>query len=1538
MDSAETQQAADGIAIIGLAGRFPGANSVDELWSNLQQGIESISFFSDQELIDEGVDPALLALPNYVKARGSLGNAEYFDAAFFGHSPKVAELMDPQHRLFLEVAWEALEHAGYDSERYAGRVGVYGGESMNTYLLNNLLAQVRMVASVDSLQAAIGNDKDSLTTEVSYKLNLRGPSVTIQSASSTSLVAVHHGCQSLLNYECDMALVGGVSLHFPERAGYLYQQGGATSPDGHCRAFDADAQGFVNGHGAGVVVLKRLEDALADGDTIYAVIRGSAVNNDGSLKVSYMAPSVDGQAQVIAMAQAIADVHPEEISYIEAHGTGTNLGDPIEIAALTQAFRKKTQKQQFCAIGSIKTNIGHLDTAAGVAGLIKAVLALKHKQIPPSLHYTAPNPQIDFEHSPFFVNTALSEWISDGPRIAGVSSFGMGGTNAHVIVAEAPELEPTNEGRPWQLLILSAKTSTALEAATTRLATHLKQHPDLNLADVAYTLQKGRRAFSHRRALVCTDLDDAVNALETWDAQRVLTGVHEQSDRPVILMFSGQGAQYVDMARELYADEPIFRETVDRCAGVLRPHLGLDLRDVLYPAPDAAETATQRLTQTQIAQPALFVIEYALAQLFMSWGVRPQALVGHSIGEYVAATLAGVLTLEDALLLVTARGRLMQTLPPGSMLAVPLPEADVLPLLGAELSLAAVNGPSLCVVSGPTPAIEQLESQLSAEGLNCRRLHTSHAFHSAMMEPILDAFTAQVRRIRLQPPQIPYLSNVSGTWITAAQATDPRYWTTHLRQTVRFSAALDELLSEPNNILLEIGPGQTLSTLARQHPAKVPSQIILASVRHPNDKLGDAAFVLSTVGKLWLAGVAIDWETFYHDEQRRRVALPSYPFERQRYWVEPATTAPALPAPSAAPIHKKADVANWFYQPFWKPALLPNTSIEQPTRWLILSDVAGLGVQIGQRLEASGHAVVTVTTGSLFTKLRERHYAIDPHSRADYDALFAELRSQDLAPSAILHLWNVSSYDETFTQGDRIARALDVGFYSLLALAQSLGAQDLAQPMQITVVSNNAQPVSGEPSLEPEKATALGLCNVIPQEYPQIACRSIDLRLPQPGSWQEQRLIEHLIAECSTPNTDSVVAYRDNRRWVRDVEPVRLERAAGRPGLRQSGVYLITGGLGGIGLELAQYLAQTAQARLILTSRSGLPPREEWQRWLATRSADDRTSRQIRKVQSFEELGAEVLVLKADVADREQMQAAIDQAQKRFGALHGVIHAAGLVGREFFRPIQETTIEACEQQFKAKIDGTLVLVEALSGRSLDFCMLLSSLSTVLGGLGLGTYAAANLFMDALAHKLSQSSPVPWIAVDWDAWQITVEQERQPGYDMAASEQAITLAEGMEAFERIVAQPELPQVIVATSDLRARIDQWIKLEAVRDDAPAAETGDAPLYPRPTLQNAYVPPRNETEQTIARIWQESLRIEQVGVHDNFFDLGGNSLSGIQIINQLRKTFDVQLPTVSLYEGPTVSALAQLINPAPDDKPQYEGSRSRGERRREKRRERR
>ncbi|QDL10797.1 polyketide synthase [Brasilonema octagenarum UFV-E1] len=916
MNSLETQnQIGDlDIAVIGMSGRFPKARNLDAFWHNLRSGVESISFFSNQELESVGVDPSLLSDPNYVKANAVLEDIELFDASFFDYSPRTAEIMDPQHRLFLETAWEALENAGYDSKTYEGRISVYGSASISSYFLFNLFSNTELLKLVGLDQIRHNNRTDNLTTRVAYKLDLKGSAITVQTGCSSSLVAVHLACQSLIDRECDMALAGGVSVTGLQKAGYLYQEGGILSPDGHCRAFDAQAKGTVGGDGVGIVALKRLADALADGDNIHAVIKGSAINNDGSSKVGYTAPSIDGQAKVIAEALAIAQVEPETISYVETHGTGTVLGDPIEVAALTKSFRAKTKKKDFCALGSVKTNIGHLDTAAGVAGLIKTILALKHKQIPPSLHFQQPNAQIDFANSPFYVNSTLSQWKTNGtPRRAGVSSFGIGGTNAHVILEETPTTEqgrqrpagvpqrqtPTEgnppaalapveataveQGMKYQLLVLSAKTSSALDTATTNLVQHLKQHPNINLADVAYTLGVGRRVFDHRRMVVCQDIDDTVKILETKDPQRVFTHFTEPCEQEVVFMFPGQGSQYVEMGRELYHTEPIFQEQVDYCCKILIPILGLDLRTILYPSEEQQTVAAQQLTQTHITQPALFVIEYALAQLWIAWGVRPSAMIGHSIGEYVAACLAGVFSLEHALVIVTKRGQLMQQQPPGAMLAVPLPEAEVIPLLGEKLSVAAINAPARCVVSGPIPVIDDLQNRLTEQGVDCRRLHTSHAFHSQMMDPIIDKYTHQLQKVKFNPPKIPFLSNLTGTWITAAQATDPSYWSKHLRSPVRFAEGIAELFKQPNRILLEVGPGHTLSALSKQ---QAQGRMILSSLRHPHDQQSDVTFLLNSLGQLWLSGIQIDWFSFYANQRRHRLPLPTYPFEREKFWIE----------------------------------------------------------------------------------------------------------------------------------------------------------------------------------------------------------------------------------------------------------------------------------------------------------------------------------------------------------------------------------------------------------------------------------------------------------------------------------------------------------------------------------------------------------------------------------------------------------------------------------------------------------------------------
>ena len=902
------------IAIIGMACRFPGARNPDEFWQNLRDGVESTRPFSQEELKASGVDEAALKNPLFVNVGAVVDDADAFDASFFGIQPREAEIMDPQHRVFLECAWEALENAGYDPETFDGLIGVFAGTAPNTYFQSNLITRPGLLEMVGHYPTMIGSEKDYLVTRVSFKLNLKGPSLNVNTACSTSGVAIHLACQSVLSGECDMALAGGVRIKVPLKGGYFYQEGGILSPDGDCRAFDEEARGTAIGNGVGIIVVKRLSDAIRDGDTIHAVIKGSAINNDGSLKVGFTAPSMQGQATVVAEAFAISNVSPDTIGYVEAHGTGTSLGDPIEVAALTKAFREGTNRKGFCPIGSVKTNIGHLDAGAGVAGIIKTALALKHKQVPPSLNFRTPNPQIDFDNSPFYVNTKLTNWKANTtPRRAGVSSFGLGGTNAHIVLEEAPEIEPSAPSRPRHLLLLSAKTRSALDTATANLFGYLTQHPDINIGDVAYTLQTGRKAFSHRRFAVCSDSADAVQALESMDTMRVKTRCFESGDPSVAFMFPGQGAQYVNMGLNLYEREPVFREVVDQCAEILEPIVGRDLCKVLYPKDGDSEVAAQLLRETRIQQPAIFTIEYAMAKLWNHWGVYPTGMIGHSIGEFVAACLAGVFSLEDALMLVATRGRMMQNLPEGAMLSVRLPAEEVEKWLSSELSMAAVNAPSLCVVSGPTEVVAALQSELEKESVISRRLHTSHAFHSPMMDPIVEPFAECVRGVHLSPPLIPFVTTVTGRWITPEQATEPEHWARHLRTAVCFAEGVKKLWEDTRRVLLEVGPRTTTTTLALQEARDVNMQLAIPSLGDSATDQAEWTAILSAVGQLWLTGVPIDWASFYAQENPHRVPLPTYPFERKRFWVEPAISEASTDVKGWLPEHqqqKEEDIPN----------------------------------------------------------------------------------------------------------------------------------------------------------------------------------------------------------------------------------------------------------------------------------------------------------------------------------------------------------------------------------------------------------------------------------------------------------------------------------------------------------------------------------------------------------------------------------------------------------------------------------------------------
>ncbi|HLM55240.1 MAG TPA: amino acid adenylation domain-containing protein [Pyrinomonadaceae bacterium] len=1512
----ETRQAraargASDIAVIGMSGRFPGARGVEQFWENLRAGVESVSFFSDEELIAAGVDPALVARPDYVKAGVVLEDVEQFDASFFGYSPREAEVMDPQHRLFLECAWEALERAGHDPERDGGPVGVFAGAGVSSYAYN-LLSHPEIVEAVGGLQIAIGNDKDHLPTHVSYKLNLRGPSVAVQTACSTSLVAVHMACQSLLNGECRTALAGGVSIHGGEKQGYLYQEGGIYSPDGHCRAFDEGARGTISGSGVGVVVLKRLADALADGDHVHAVIKGSAVNNDGSQKVGYTAPSVEGQAEAIREAQRAAGVGPETIGYVEAHGTGTPLGDPIEIAALTQVFRRGTDEKGFCAVGSLKTNLGHLDTAAGVAGLMKTVLALEHRTIPPSLNFTRPNPALDLDNSPFYVSTEASEWPArgGGPRRAGVSSFGIGGTNAHVVLEEAPTPEPSGESRPWQLLMLSARTETALEQATANLAAHLDRRPDASLADVAYTLQVGRKTFGHRRVLVCRGREDARDGLEALHPERVLTSAGEGLDRNVVFMFPGQGAQHVGMGLGLYRQERVFREQVDGCCETLRAHLGFDLRDVLYPRAGEEAEAAGRLRQTQVTQPALFVVEYALARLWMSWGVRPAAMIGHSVGEYVAACLAGVFSLEDALQLVALRGRLIQSLPEGAMLSVPLAEDELRDLLGEELSVAAVNGPSLCTASGPREAIDELRRGLASRGVDSKRLHTSHAFHSRMMAPAVAEFNDEVRRVRLGAPQMRYVSNVTGTWVKADDATDPAYWAQHLRRTVRFADGVREVLKDANALMLGVGPGHALGAMVKPL-AREAGQPVINSMRHPDEQTSDEEVLIRGLGRLWLAGVRVDWRGFYADEVRRRVPLPTYPFERRRYWVG-WQGEPAGERPLAGLLRKKPDVADWFYVPFWKPSVLPApAAAAEPALWLVLQDGGGFGARVAEHLARGGAEVYTVKGGETFERRGERDYTINIARAEDYEALLGDLKARGPVPSAVLHSWGLDAPDSE--------QALSTGFQSLVFLARALGRHNPEGKIQLAVLTDAVQRVTGEERIVPEKAAVLGPCRVIPREYPNIACRSVDVLLAAGDGRRAGRAAAQVAAELVSGARDTSVAYRSGQRWTQAFEPVRLEAAAGaRSLLRQGGVYLITGGMGGIGLALAEHLARTRRARLALVGRSPLPAKEEWALWLAAHEEGDEVSVKIRRLQAIESLGAEVFAASADVSDEAQMREALRLVRERFGAVNGVIHAAGVAPGGM---IETKTPETMAGVLAPKVRGTRVLESLLEEEPLDFLVLFSSLDSVLGSLGLTDYCAANAFLDAFAHYHVRRTGTPTLAINWDAWGeagMAFDAKRSSLGRAEGGEQlrsffadAISSSEGADAFERLLAHELPPQVLVSARDLNAVIERTEASTPIQILEEGAQSPQSrPAHARPSMQTAYVAPRGELEGRIAAVWQDVLGLERVGVHDNFFDLGGHSLLATQLVSRLREFSRAEIPLRVVFERPTVATLAQHI----------------------------
>ena len=1363
------------IAIVGMAAHLPGAASIDEYWHNLRNGLRAIRRLDEDALLAAGEDPALMRQPNYVPFAAPLDRFAEFDAEFFGFSPKEAAILDPQHRQFLEVAWEALENAGHMPENFDGNIGVYAGCGMGSYFYFNICSNADLVRDVGMfLLRHTGNDKDFLSTRISHIFDLRGPSINVQTACSTSLVALHYAVQALLSGESDMALAGGVTIELPQGRGYLHKENEVLSPDGECHAFDHRAQGTVFGSGAGCLVLKRLDDAIRDGDHVWAVVKGSAINNDGAQKAGYLAPSVEGQARCIAEAQAVADITADTVDYVECHGTGTYLGDPIEVAALTEAFRETTDETGFCKIGSVKTNIGHLDTAAGVASVIKVALSLHNRELPPSLGFEAPNPTIEFETSPFAVNAVLTPWDSRGhPRRAGVNSLGVGGTNAHAILQEAPERPASGDSDwPFQLLTLSARSKSTLDAQAANLSAHLRGAPQQNLADIAWTLKNGRRAFDKRRVVVAQTHDEAATLLEADNPQRVFT--HAALENPdVVFLFPGGGAQFAGMARDLYETEPVFAEWMDKGLEILQPRLDYDIRALWLPEPGAEDAANAALKKPSVQLPLIMITEYALARMFMAWGVQPAALVGHSMGENTAACLAGVMSFEDCIALVHLRGTLFDTVPAGGMVSVPLSVKSLTPYLG-DLDIASMNAPELTVVSGPDADLDALSARLLADGFETQRIAIDIAAHSRMLDPILDRFRAFLASIPLSPPRLPIISNRTGLPLTDEQATSPDYWTQHLRGTVMFAECVSTLAEKPNRIWLEVGPGKALSSLTRMHGA-VPPQQVLAALRHPEEDIADDLYHMGLLGRIWALGGAFDWSQIWGDARRNRVPLPTYPFDRREYFIAPAKpradTVTAIPA-------RIDSVEQMGTRLGWVPRsasvdLDVETELDDapPETWLIFADQDGISAPLIARLRAAGQKVIEVQGGDTFRRRTDSVYSLPTErGREGYDQLIQDLVHRGTVPTRIAHFW-LASGEERFRPGSNAFQAhVEQGFYSLMFLGQAIAAEGL-DDMHMTVITAGAAQVKDEPLRWPEKAMIAGPARVIPHEMTGMSVATLDIepRARKRGGHPDltQALLEELFAEPG----NSVAALRGGKRFEQRLRPQPLTET---PDLPQGAPWVITGGFGGIGQTVAEALVKTSGAKLALIARTALPDRGDW----AARSENpaDPVARRILTVERLEALGAEVMVIAADVCNIDEMRTALEQVQDRFGRIHGVIHAAGAIDDA---PLLAKTVGSVESVFAPKVHGLRVLDALLPDGAVDRIVAFSSTSTLTAPAGQVDYVAANEYLNAWARARTGKTRV--LSLNWGIW---------AEVGMAAEAMAQRLGHGPAMPETPVAVPLL----------------------------------------------------------------------------------------------------------------------------------------------------
>lgn len=1506
------------IAIIAVACQFPGSNNPEEFWQHLCQGEETISHFSDQQLREAGISEEVLKDPRYVKARGVIEDADCFDAPFFNITPREALRMDPQQRLFLQQAWTALESAGYCTEKYTGSIAVFAGADDSHYLDAVLKHKLDALYDSEDFQALISNATHTfLSTKISYKLGLTGPSLNVHTACSTSLVALDTACQYLRNGRCDMALVGAVSVKQPQLKGYHCQPESILSPDGHCRAFDKEAAGTVPSAGVGLVVLKRLVEAQKEGDTILAIIKSTSTNNDGMQKVGFTAPSISGQADCIRQALQFAHVHPETIGYIETHGTGTTLGDPIEIASLSTVFSEKTEAKHFCPIGSVKSNMGHADAAAGMAGLIKTVLMLQNKKIPPSLHYTQSNKNILFKDTAFFVNTKLRNWKkSDAhPRRAGVSAFGIGGTNAHVILEEAPEnaLIDSSDTRKYQIVMLSAKTKEALDSKVQQLHAYLKSiskntlsSKNASLANIAFTLQVGRCDFDERYAFFCKDIKEAIfkieNKLGSYFSVNKQDATHQKPK--IVFLFPGQGAQYVQMGSMLYKNEPVFRDAVDRCCILLKPHLNRDLRDVLFSHLDQKKSASRLLKQTDLAQPALFCIEYALIQLYAAWGIHPDVLMGYSFGELTAAYLSGLFSLEDALALICVRGKLMHRLESGAMLVVQAPVEKIRALLPDAISIASVTTPQSCTVSGNDAAVDSFKKCLLEKEIVFQIMPISHAFHSEMVEAVIPEFIGAFQKITLHYPKIPIISNLTGKWATADQLMDPHYWGQQLRQAVQFSEGVKCIYQTVENpLFVECGPGSTLTYWVKQHAYDSGGRktvfSMLSATQYENSTDQDTQTIYAALVNLWLYGADIVWSAYHAHMPRQRIALPTYPFEKKRYWPE-AENGSIDHAPK---INPESDLSHCFYQPSWYrlESIDSLQSIDAvhtaPYCWIIFARDDALSKKLVKKLHRLKYDFIALYEGKRFEKIGERVYTIHPKKMETYAKIFLLFPQKIGREYKIIHLWGVDNRMSTF---DTFSEILYRGFYSITFLAKYV----LESKLDILLVHDHLQSVFSNEMVCPAKASVLGACQVIPLECSHIHIATLDV------TKNKGNFVDPIIREALRISSYSEVkhlAYRNGYRWEKTCEPCTWQPATKSKKkviFKNKGVYLITGGLGGMGLSIAANLAISTSAHIALISRAVIPKPEVWEAWLHENTFAHPHYSIIQKLVHLKVQGASISVWSADVASYSQMHAVIQAIEKKWGMIQGVMHAAGIAGGGL---IQQRSVDEISSVLRPKIDGAYVLSQLFKTRALDFMVFFSSLTSLTGGVGQLDYAAANASLDAFPSADFFHADTLVTTINWNAWlEIGMHAEALKTSKNVAihihdlhTNNTITPAEGFSALSLFLAH-KIKNVAIS----RLSLNDLIKNISRQNISSLLQNNEK------ASKDTAVEKPSTLEEEIATLFGNILGIGKVQLEDDFFVLGGDSLSALSLVGTLEKQYGVRLTLNKMYHIKTPMQLAKYL----------------------------